>query len=1028
MRQFKLLFLLAFLACFAGAQADELTVGDGATTSSYLPIYGIYLDTEGAYDQMIYPKSALEDMGGMSITSVEFYPTAAFADKLAGVVLQISMMETDLDQMAYENYIYQPFDDADFYVCGTYTIIGGEEYLVFNLDNTFEYSGNKNLVIQTKVITPGSWNTIYFKGDDQTNKVGYYHNGSSGNSSFFLPMATFEYEGESKPYNAKVSPSALDFGSIEEKTDLTMTVKLKNIGENAFTPALSGLEAPFSTTWEPAELAAGESVEIPVKFAPETLGDYTGTLTVNCGEAGSFNVALSGTAIEHVDEVTVGNGSATNTYVPIFGSYIDTQGTYSQIIYDKNSIAELAGTEITSVKFFAANLFPTDVEGAVLEVALCETDVNAFTSSSPTPIATDEFTVCGSYTMTSTDNVMTFELDDAFEYSGDKNLAVMVSVTTTSGYMSFPFYGVNLTDYISLYAYESWSGMNKTSTTFLPKTTFGYNKLNQEYAARVTKNLAFGKLDAGTEATLNVTVENKGTNAFTPALSTLETPFSTTWTPVELAAGESVEIPVKFAPETPGEYSGTLTVNCGEAGSFDVALSGRAIEPGSEITVCEGSEINNYIPIYGMYYDTQNTQSQFIYPASKLTALQGRAITSVKFFHRGNLPLEGGQLQVSVKETEQTIFERETAVAKPNEITDMTAVAAVTLSKNTSELEIIFSEPFAYNGGNLAFETLVLSKGNYATTAFLGENQTVDCAFNTYNTTSGLFQFLPMIEFSTIAAAPVGEETTLASILENGEEDKVYTISEPLALVQVAEAAPSAYLSNGTDWIRVDLNVDGLTTEENIALLNAIDNTKAIKAGVLTGAISNRETAPKLTVTALPAELVGEDDAPDCDVIDLDLTADLRDNMPKPGQVLNVLGYYNNGAITAYSGLNGAVGQSIELINDLTEPLDYETASHYRLTLAIELKQPWETENASSGAPKRAKTTDDTAFENLKGQVLGGSLDISTGVTDVNAKAVAVSVKYVNAAGMVSNHPFDGINIVVTTNDDGTTTVSKMVK
>jgi hypothetical protein len=51
----------------------------------------------------------------------------------------------------------------------------------------------------------------------------------------------------------------------------------------------------------------------------------------------------------------------------------------------------------------------------------------------------------------------------------------------------------------------------------------------------------------------------------------------------------------------------------------------------------------------------------------------------------------------------------------------------------------------------------------------------------------------------------------------------------------------------------------------------------------------------------------------------------------------------------------------------------------------------------------------------------------ATAVTDINAKAVA-GVKYYNLAGVESNVPFDGVNVVVTTYTDGTKAASKVIK
>ena len=50
-----------------------------------------------------------------------------------------------------------------------------------------------------------------------------------------------------------------------------------------------------------------------------------------------------------------------------------------------------------------------------------------------------------------------------------------------------------------------------------------------------------------------------------------------------------------------------------------------------------------------------------------------------------------------------------------------------------------------------------------------------------------------------------------------------------------------------------------------------------------------------------------------------------------------------------------------------------------------------------------------------------------TAVNDINSKAVA-GVKYYNLAGVESNKPFDGVNIMVTTYTDGTKSAVKVVK
>ena len=54
--------------------------------------------------------------------------------------------------------------------------------------------------------------------------------------------------------------------------------------------------------------------------------------------------------------------------------------------------------------------------------------------------------------------------------------------------------------------------------------------------------------------------------------------------------------------------------------------------------------------------------------------------------------------------------------------------------------------------------------------------------------------------------------------------------------------------------------------------------------------------------------------------------------------------------------------------------------------------------------------------------------DYHTGVEDVNTDKQVVGTKYVNMAGMTSDKPFDGMNIVVTSYSDGTTSTVKVMK
>ena len=53
---------------------------------------------------------------------------------------------------------------------------------------------------------------------------------------------------------------------------------------------------------------------------------------------------------------------------------------------------------------------------------------------------------------------------------------------------------------------------------------------------------------------------------------------------------------------------------------------------------------------------------------------------------------------------------------------------------------------------------------------------------------------------------------------------------------------------------------------------------------------------------------------------------------------------------------------------------------------------------------------------------------IVTAINGVTVNGEVKRVKYINVAGMVSDRPFQGVNIVVTEYTDGSRTTSKMLK
>ena len=150
------------------------------------------------------------------------------------------------------------------------------------------------------------------------------------------------------------------------------------------------------------------------------------------------------------------------------------------------------------------------------------------------------------------------------------------------------------------------------------------------------------------------------------------------------------------------------------------------------------------------------------------------------------------------------------------------------------------------------------------------------------------------------------------------------------------------------------------------------------------------------------------------------------EEMPAPGQVVSFFGYYfvENGVPTlrGYSGENGEKGRSVILLTDNCGEITVNEGAMYCVTAAVELAEAW------SGAPRRIAAGDDEAFTNLRAQVIAVDDASTTGISDQLGNHDVLSVRYINVAGVQSDKPFDGVNIVVTKFVDGTTKAVKVVK
>ena len=176
--------------------------------------------------------------------------------------------------------------------------------------------------------------------------------------------------------------------------------------------------------------------------------------------------------------------------MPVYGLWYDTPGT-SQSIYPAEVLAEMAGGQITEVSFMTLSVlgvtdygdfstYTVAFSGGEIQLALMEVDALGFEQEA---FMTGAQVVA---TMTPQDGtqMLTFELDEPFQYNGG-NLLVEVTVTVPDDdYGTTYFLGTAMVDenendiyYPSYFENMGYSGSVQSSgrSSFIPAAEFIYN-------------------------------------------------------------------------------------------------------------------------------------------------------------------------------------------------------------------------------------------------------------------------------------------------------------------------------------------------------------------------------------------------------------------------------------------------------------------------------------------------------------------------------------------------------------------------
>lgn len=220
------------------------------------------------------------------------------------------------------------------------------------------------------------------------------------------------------------------------------------------------------------------------------------------------------------------------------------------------------------------------------------------------------------------------------------------------------------------------------------------------------------------------------------------------------------------------------------------------------------------------------------------------------------------------------------------------------------------------------------------------------------------------------------------------------------------------------DWIALDCSGD----EQRYSELAAMD---VLDPGTVKGVLMDRLTNPRLVLNSTPAPLA-DAELPTLSLFRYDLSADYLTALGS--EVGRADGYfrYRDGVPCLCSEQDTVV---VKMNFDYAPALEAEMAAkqgcNYGLLCVFTLNEPWEENGAAAAPMRRIHATDDDYYTNYTIYPL--AVLSCSAVEEIETGDQVVDVKYVNSAGVVSNLPQSGVNIVVTTHSDGTRTATKRI-
>ena len=654
----------------AGENAQATVLVNDGTDEFTVPFEPQYTDWYNK-SEFIIPAKDLETMDDGYISKMSFYLN--YNDDWTDTPPTFKVYVKETNATTLTNYL--GFSSSDMVYQGTLDPTSNP--VIVDFSKTIHYSGS-NLLVGFYQQTVGGYtaypamflgknidNPLPDCGESVYGKDAEALNNVVGDFYDFLPKTTFTYVPHLMP----------------------RPTHFRLVGMSSLTPTFEWKENGTATEWQISysTSATNYSTTVTVTTNPAALianltkgTTYYASVRAKYGsEYSAWSNRISFVA-GYYDYTIYDDGDVTSETLPVNGYYTD-QYQKNEFVIPAGDLAGMNDYTITKMTFYLDVPAEDEWTGAQFSVFMKEvgyTEIDDYEGMSGA-------TVVYNGSLSGTGATMDINLSHPYHYHGGNLLIGCYEVEHEEIYYTASFIGKEAPGASIAACSTVYDYMNPVQQNFLPKVTF--------------------KLDAMPKPT---DLRLVSMSCLTPTFEWTENGNATSWQ-ISYSTGTNANSGTKVTvTENPAEVIGNFT----RGTNYNVwvrSIYGTLYSDWSdrisfqagyyEYTVYEETDDDNeFIPVYGYYTDNYQ-KNEFIIPATDLTSINNYAITKMTFYLKDIAEKEwtGAHFKVFMKEVGYT------EIDEYEGYDDATVVYEGSLSGTSATMDVVFSKPYPYRGGNL---------------------------------------------------------------------------------------------------------------------------------------------------------------------------------------------------------------------------------------------------------------------------------------------------------------------------------------